>query len=84
MHCMERINERTQSLMTQMVAPTTCPLMRPRRVRIPIKATAREPTRRPDTYQRVPQSRTSSVAKCSRSIHWVIFDVAQASRNGLV
>ncbi|WP_205513846.1 hypothetical protein, partial [Stappia sp. BW2] len=28
----------------------------PRRVRNPIKATAREPTNRPDTYERFPKS----------------------------
>ena len=38
-------------------------------MRIPIKATAREPISRPDTYQRFSLSSTSSVAKCSRSIH---------------
>ena len=30
--------------------------MRPRRVRNPIKATAREPINRPDTYERFPKS----------------------------
>jgi hypothetical protein len=35
---------------------------------MPIKATAREPISRPDTYQRVPLSRMFSIAKRGRSI----------------
>jgi hypothetical protein len=46
----------------------TFPLMRPRRVRNPIKATACEPINTPDTYERFPKPREISVANSSRHI----------------
>jgi len=43
--------------------------MRPRSVRNPIKATAREPINRPDSYERFPKPREISVANSSRHIN---------------
>jgi len=54
---MERIDERIKSLVTRNGCSSTCPLMRPRCVRIPIKATRpASRSNRPDTYQRLPLS----------------------------
>ncbi len=70
---MERINIRTQSLLTQMVAHTLRADLSANETKracvVPSRPRPACRLNRPDTYQRLPESRKFSLAISSRSIH---------------
>lgn len=68
---MERTKKRTQSLMTQMVRMNLSANETNGACVFPSRPRPASRSNRPDTYQRLPISSTISLAKRSRSIHWV-------------
>lgn len=79
---MERIDERTQSLTTHWSPFDLSANETKARAYSPTRPRPASRSNRPDTYERLLLSLHASLAKRSRSIHWVDFSGSHPSRKG--